>query len=170
MTRLFAALGSDTNMPDVDGGLAGRQIATLHIASSDGIFSWTDAVLAESGVNTLVSGSRNSIRLADMNGDGNVNGLDVTPFVQVVANLALYQAAFPGLDGVGRGNINGDADANGLDVTPFVTCVTMVGCPGSGGGSGGGGGVAASAVPEPGSILLALIGAAALGFVRRGRR
>jgi hypothetical protein len=53
-----------------------------------------------------------------------------------------------------------------LDVTPFVTCVTMGGCPGAGGGSG----AAAAVVPEPGSILLALIGAVALGFVRRNRR
>jgi len=168
-TRLFAALGSSINLPDADGGTAGKQVATLHIAANDGIFTWANAIVGENGVQyTGIGGSKSSLKLADMNGDGAVNGLDVTPFVQVLTDLPAYQLAFPGLDGVGRGNINGDADANGLDVTPFVGCVTGGGCPGAGGGSALVGG--STVVPEPASAVLMAFGALVIAMVRRVRK
>jgi hypothetical protein len=156
--RLFAALGSDVNMPDADAGLAGRQVRTLHIASNDGVLNWSNLKIAESGtLAATLSGSFSSIRKADMNGDGVVNGLDVTPFVQALTNLSAYNTAFAGLDGVARADINGDGAANGLDVTPFVSCVTGGGCaPGAGSG-----GISASVVPEPASTFLLLMGSVA---------
>jgi hypothetical protein len=152
----------------VDGALAGKQVATLHIAASDGILSWDEVIIGEDDIQYFdIDGSFNSVTLADMNGDGAVNGLDVTPFVQVLTNLAAYQAARPGLDGVARGNINGDNDANGLDVTPFVGCVTGGGCPPGGGAIVAGGG---SVVPEPTSFLLVVLGSMMVAFFGRRSR
>ena len=167
--RLFAALGSTVALPDADGVTAGKQVNVLHIAASDGIFSWANAIVGENGVqNTGISGSKSSILRADMNGDGLVNGLDVNPFVSVLTDLAAYQALFPGLDGVGRGNINSDVDANGLDVNPFVACVTGGGCaPGAGSGASLGGG---SSVPEPTSAVLVVLAGLGLAVGRRVRR
>jgi hypothetical protein len=70
-----------------------------------------------------------TILLGDVNGDGNVNGLDVDPFVDVLLN-GPYQAA---------ADMNQDTLVNGLDVDPFVAAVV-----------GGG----AQAVPEPSAIVL----------------
>jgi hypothetical protein len=76
--------------------------------------------------------------LGDVNLDGDVNGLDVDPFVGVLLN-GPYQV---------EADMNEDGDVNGLDVDPFVAAVV-------------GGGVAA--VPEP--ATLALLAAAGLLIV-----
>ena len=86
--------------------------------------------------------------VGDINGDGEVNGLDVDPFVDVVLNgsderLTLLKA-----------DMNGDNEVNGLDVDPFVAAV--VGAAGQ------------ANVPEPSTIVLA--GLALLGLVWCGRR
>ena len=47
--RLFAALGSDKNMPDGDTGVAGLQIKTLHIASNDGVLNWSQLARRRDG-------------------------------------------------------------------------------------------------------------------------
>ena len=156
--QLFAALGSDVNMP--------TPVKTLHIASNDGVLSWSNLLIAENGtIAATLSGSLSSIIKADMNGDGVVNGLDVTPFVQALTNLPAYNAGFAGLDGVARADINGDGAANGLDVTPFVSCVTGGGCaPGAGSG-----GLSASVVPEPASAFLLLMGSLAAAMFGRRR-
>jgi hypothetical protein len=80
--------------------------------------------------------------IGDLNFDGEVNGLDVDPFVDVLLN-GPYQI---------EADMNEDMEVNGLDVDPFVEAVV-------------GGGVAA--VPEPSTLLLCLI---ALGLVTRRRR
>jgi hypothetical protein len=170
--RLFAALGSDINMPDVDGTLAGRQIATLHIATSDGILSWTNAVLAESGVTTTVSGSLGSIvARGDMNGNGVRNFQDATPFGLALTNPSGYAAQFPGLNRSARGDMNGNGVFNFQDATPFGNCLvnaaTCLAPPTSGGGSGGLS-LAGSVVPEPTSI--GLVGFAVLGLLGIYRR
>jgi hypothetical protein len=80
--------------------------------------------------------------LGDLNLDGEVNGLDVDPFVAVLLGSQFDVAA----------DMNGDGVVNGLDVQPFVAAVV-----------GGG----AAAVPEPSTVLLCLI---ALGVVDGLRR
>jgi hypothetical protein len=82
------------------------------------------------------------ILLGDVNGDGEVNGLDVEPFVELVTS-GTYQA---------EGDMNGDSVVNGLDVDPFVTTVV-------------GGGV--QHIPEPSTLLLALIGLGVVGGWRK---
>jgi hypothetical protein len=79
--------------------------------------------------------------LGDVNGDGDVNGLDVDPFVDVLLN-GPYQV---------EADMNEDSEVNGLDVDPFVAAVV-------------GGGVAA--VPEPATWGLALLAAVALACWR----
>jgi hypothetical protein len=79
--------------------------------------------------------------LGDVNGDGVVNGLDVDPFVDVLLN-GPYQAA---------ADMNEDGDVNGLDVDPFVAAVV-----------GG-----AQQIPEPSTLLLALLALGALGGCRK---
>jgi hypothetical protein len=73
--------------------------------------------------------------LGDLNGDGQVDGLDVEPFVSVLVD-GLFQAA---------ADMNEDRVVNGLDVDPFVAAVI-----------GGGGGL--RAIPEP-SLAVLLVGA-----------
>jgi MYXO-CTERM domain-containing protein len=80
----------------------------------------------------------------DVNGDGQVNGLDVDPFVEVLLS-GPYQT---------EADMNEDQVVNGLDVDPFVAAVV-------------GGGVAA--VPEPSALLLALAALGILGAWRRKR-
>ena len=75
----------------------------------------------------------------DVNFDGEVNGLDVDPFVEAVLGGGYAAPA----------DMNGDGAVDGLDVDPFVAAVV-------------GGGAAASPldvadVPEPSTILLALL-------------
>jgi hypothetical protein len=86
--------------------------------------------------------------LGDVNLDGQVNGLDVDPFVDVLLN-GPFQA---------EADMNEDGEVNGLDVDAFVTAVV-----------GGG----AQAVPEPSTVALAAFGLLALigvGWRRRSSR
>jgi hypothetical protein len=86
-----------------------------------------------------------SLLLGDVNLDGNVNGLDVGPFVVLVTSGG-YQA---------EADMNGDLAVNGLDVSPFVAAIV--------GGD-------AQAIPEPSALALATL--AALGLLswrREGR-
>ena len=89
---------------------------------------------------------------ADINRDGEVNGLDVDPFVDVVINGPFDPLA----------DMNSDDEVNGLDVDPFVAAVV-------------GGGAAAAPlnvadVPEPTTLVLALLGMLACIALWRGLR
>jgi hypothetical protein len=81
----------------------------------------------------------------DVNGDGEVNGLDVDPFVDVLLNGPFQATA----------DMNEDQVVNGLDVDPFVTAVV---------GSG-----VVQAVPEPTTLVLTAIGLSGLAMVQRRR-
>jgi hypothetical protein len=83
--------------------------------------------------------------LGDVNLDGIVNGLDVDPFVDVLLN-GPYQAT---------ADMNEDGVLNGLDVDFFVAAVV---------GSG------AAAVPEPSTLLLALVTLGVVGGWRKWKR
>jgi hypothetical protein len=80
--------------------------------------------------------------LGDLNLDGDVDGLDVDPFVEVLLS-GPYQA---------EADMNEDQVVNALDVDPFVSTVV---------------GAGAQHIPEPSALLLALV---ALGVVGGGGR
>ena len=80
--------------------------------------------------------------LGDLNLDGDVNGLDVDPFVDVLLS-DLYQV---------EADMNGDQVVNGLDVAPFVTSVV----------DGGD-----RPVPEPSTLLLAYVAMVLVAVWRR---
>jgi hypothetical protein len=84
--------------------------------------------------------------LGDVNGDGQVNGLDVDPFVDVLLSGPYQREA----------DMNEDQVVNGLDVDPFVAAVL-------GGGT--------HQIPEPSTLTLLLGGGLCLLIhVRRLRR
>ncbi len=88
----------------------------------------------------------------DVNFDGEVNGLDVDPFVEAVLGGGYAAPA----------DMNGDGAVDGLDVDPFVAAVV-------------GGGAAASPldvadVPEPSTLLLALLALVGSACCAAGRR
>jgi hypothetical protein len=79
--------------------------------------------------------------LGDTNGDGQLDGLDVDPFVDVLLASRFDVAA----------DMNGDGAVNGLDVDPFVAAVV--------GGT--------QPIPEPSTLLLCIV---ALGVVGGWRK
>jgi hypothetical protein len=89
--------------------------------------------------------STSSTLLGDVNLDGEVNGLDVDPFVGLVTG-GTYQD---------EGDMNGDGEVNGLDVDPFVAAVV-------GGGT--------QQIPEPSTLLLGLLALGVLGGWRKRKR
>ena len=107
---------------------------------ASGVFYWATAASAR-----IING--------DVNFDGEVNGLDVDPFVEAVLGGGYAAPA----------DMNGDGAVDGLDVDPFVAAVV-------GGSAQPAGGIAG--VPEPSTLvlaLLALVGSAYCGARRRGR-
>ena len=99
---------------------------------ASGVFFWATAASAR-----IING--------DVNFDGDVNGLDVDPFVAAVLGGSYDAPA----------DMNGDGAVDGLDVDPFVAAVV-----------GGG----ATAVPEPSTLLLCFIALAIVGGRRKWRR
>jgi hypothetical protein len=92
-------------------------------------------------------------RRGDLNGDGAIDGLDISPFVQSLGNPATYQAARPWLQVNFITDANDDGVIDGLDIQPFVQILGQSGSP--------------SAVPEPSSILIGLCGFAGLWAAKR---
>jgi hypothetical protein len=84
------------------------------------------------------------LQVGDVNHDTEVNGLDVDPFADVLLASRFDVAADMNLDGV----------VNGLDVDPFVAAVV--------GGT--------QPVPEPSTLLLALIALGVVGGWRKWKR
>lgn len=89
-----------------------------------------------------------AVPLGDVNQDGLVNALDISPFVSRLTG-GTYQI---------EADVNQDGLVNALDISGFVACLT-------GGAACGGAGVAGGLVPEP--AAWALLSAAALFLTRR---
>jgi len=89
----------------------------------------------------------------DLNGDGEVNNLDINPFVLALTDPTAFEQQFD-VDPAAAGDINGDGQLNNLDINPFVSLLT--------------GGSSLQAVPEPASAALLMLGASAL--MAGGRR
>ena len=107
-------------------------------------------------LDTLALGT---VLAGDVDNDGLVNNLDITPFIvalSVVGDEAAFAAQVPG-GNFAAADIDGSGDVNNLDITPFIAILAA--------------GPAATAVPEPASAVL-LVGitvlAALLGF-RKGK-
>ena len=96
-----------------------------------------------------------SVLLGDVNNDGAIDNLDITPFITALASEdeAAFLVDFP-QGSYSAADVDTSGSPDNLDITPFISLLT-------GQGSG-------SAVPEPAS--LALLAAGALMAVRRGRR
>jgi len=91
----------------------------------------------------------------DVNADGNVDTMDVTPLVEaLLKDEATFEALYP--DGsYWAADVNADGNVDTLDITPFVDLLT------------GGGGGGPTAVPEPATMTF--IALAALALPRRRR-
>ncbi|MEX2545862.1 MAG: dockerin type I repeat-containing protein [Phycisphaeraceae bacterium] len=87
----------------------------------------------------------------DLNLDGVIDAVDVSPFVLGLTDPAGYETQY-GIDPLTVGDINGDGVFDAVDVSPFVQLLV---------GSG------ATVVPEPGSLALLSIGG--LLLLRRRR-
>jgi subtilisin family serine protease len=61
--------------------------------------------------------------VGDLNCDGEVNFADINPFVQILTDLAGWQAAHPDCP-MGNGDINGDGSVSFGDINPFVALLT----------------------------------------------
>lgn len=85
----------------------------------------------------------NPVLRGDVNLDGLVNALDISPFVSRLTQ-GQYQA---------EADINQDSLVNALDISGFVQCLVNGACAGEATGS---------AVPEPATLALAIAGLAAL--------
>ena len=99
--------------------------------------------------------------LGDMNGDNMISDADVNPFVEALTNRAAYDLHGYGVDTDLTGDVNGDGLFNLGDIGAFKLLVAS---------AGAAAGVSASSVPEPSSLLLALLALTAGGFFFSGRR
>lgn len=61
--------------------------------------------------------------LGDLNCDGEVNILDINPFILALGNPAGYALAFPDCK-LELGDINGDSEVNVLDINPFIALLS----------------------------------------------
>ena len=159
--RLFASLGSTVGLPDALSGVPGKQIRLMHVATTDGILNWNNAIVAENGVQYTLSGSANSIIPMDLNASGNRNpttGAFVNPITTAdIPNFRRlldpgfgplwYNMNHPGLNGAKRGDCNGNGTTTTADIPCFRALLNPIVPFGAGSESG-------AAIPEPASITL----------------
>ena len=115
-----------------------------------GALGWDTSALYTTGTVTVVP----EPTPGDVNGDGNVDNLDITPFIYALVNgEAAFNAAYP-LGEFWAADCKIDGNIDNLDITPFVALI-----------AGGG-----QAVPEPITIGLLAVGGVAVVLRRRPRR
>jgi hypothetical protein len=180
---IFAALGSTVSLPDALGSLPGKQVRLMHIFTTDGILSWSNAIIGENGVQySGISGSSSSILPGDMDANGNfvattgaaqnpTTNADIPGFLQALGapgsgGCAAYNATRPGLNCEKRGDTDGSIAGNttNADIPGFLALLMD-----PVNGAGAGGEVLGNSVPEPTSLALLLVGSCMVG-VRRRRR
>jgi hypothetical protein len=189
--RLFASLASwDDPRPDAltdETNFPGQQVRVLHVVTSDGILNWTDAIVAENGVEyTGISGSADSIVPGDMSANGNRNQgapgdlsyvrtgasqnpttlLDISGFLAAAGTTAqteAYAATHPGLNIERRGDCTGNGMTTLSDVVCFLPKLRDL-------VTGSGSEVGPVAVPEPNGCRLFVMAILALGSSPRRAR
>jgi len=103
--------------------------------------------------NTAVELICTQLLLGDMNGNGEVDGYDITPFVMALTDREQYLIDYPGIDPAVVGDINASGSLDGYDITLFVQLLT--GSP---------------EAPEPTAALLLGLGTGLTLLHRRRRR
>lgn len=63
------------------------------------------------------------ILIGDMNGDGGINSLDITPFITALSDPEAYQTVF-NLDEEVSGDANGNGIFHFLDIAGFIVLLT----------------------------------------------
>lgn len=99
----------------------------------------------------------NTFNPGDMDGSGSVNLADVPLFIQALVDRATYDAAFPFLDADLFGDIDGSGTFDVGDLGPFSALL------------GGPATANAAAVPEPGTLSLAIVLLLSLAIRQRRR-
>jgi hypothetical protein len=172
---VFAALGSTVGLADDLSGVAGRQVRLLHILTSDGNLSWSNAIIGEDGVQySGISGSASSIEPGDFNANGNANATsgafqdpttlaDISGFTAALGAASAcvtFQGSNPGLNCEKRGDFNNSGNTTIADIGGFSAALAS-------GAMGGGAVVGGGDVPEPASALLLVFGLSTLAWRRR---
>jgi hypothetical protein len=133
-----------TSEPDGSGGVSADGLGNVYISGR----TWGSLGGANAGLYDAFVAKFTDLPdplLGDVNLDGEVNGLDVDPFVEVLLSSSYQPEA----------DMNEDQVVNGLDVDPFVAVVL---------GTGAG----LTPVPEPSTIVLAVMALlGAVGYVLR---
>jgi len=146
----------DLDGESVESELAGsisraNDVYELVVAFEDATFTETFSSGGVSGEATVTLNGdllgTAPVRVGDMNGDGQVDNLDINPFVLALTDAAAFEAQF-GVEPVNVGDVNADGQFNNLDINPFVATLTD--------------GASIRAVPEPGSLGLLTLGGAML--------
>ncbi|TWT41909.1 Thermophilic serine proteinase precursor [Phycisphaerae bacterium RAS1] len=89
--------------------------------------SWVSVIITYVGVATSADENSNQtpdecenpFALGDMNCDGNIDVLDINPFILALSDPIAYAAQYPTCD-INNGDINNDGNVDVLDINPFV--------------------------------------------------
>ena len=72
----------------------------------------------------IASLSSSDVLIGDMNSDGAINFLDISPFILALSSPEVYQASF-NLDPDVSGDTSGDGVLNFLDISGFIILLSM---------------------------------------------
>lgn len=79
-----------------------------------------DSLIASDHLSVILDVDMVYFTLGDLNGDGNVDVLDINPFVLVLGDANAYRAQYPWIDIEAVADINGDGNVDVLDINPFI--------------------------------------------------